>query len=193
MTTDLDPRVVRRLADMHAVYRMFGHTGELLYVGKTGHLHRFDDHAVKRWFPLVGRIVLEWHDTEASARVAERRAIQTERPRYNIASNPKARRSKVTMIEAAVKESPKDAPNWDALADVLHVFGDAPGLHWLVLAERLAEHFPDRWSDATSEVVSAQCRALEVPSVCVRFRGRTARGCRRGDVEVAAAQHVIAR
>lgn len=72
---------------MYAVYRMFDRAGKLLYIGKTGHAARFDSHAVKRWFPLVASITLEWHDTEASALLAEAHAIAIERPRYNIAGN----------------------------------------------------------------------------------------------------------
>lgn len=70
----------------------------------------------------------------------------------------------------------------DVLADVLAVFlGDA-GLHWPVLAERLALRFPDRWAGTTAEAVSAQCRDLSVPSVDVKSSGRVLKGCRRADV-----------
>jgi hypothetical protein len=86
MTAELDPRVIRRLADWHAVYRMWDAEGKLLYVGKSGRAgHRFDTHSTKRWFPLVVMITLEWHETEAQAVLAERRAIATGNPRYNIA------------------------------------------------------------------------------------------------------------
>lgn len=76
----------RRFADMHALYRMFDENGRLLYVGITGDLaRRLTDHEVKRWYPLIKNIVVEWFPHEAAARVAERRAISTERPRYNVA------------------------------------------------------------------------------------------------------------
>jgi excinuclease UvrABC nuclease subunit len=109
MTTDIDPRVIRRIADMAAVYRMFDRSGRLLYVGKTSHSGRFDAHAVKRFFPLVTTISLEWHDTEAASLVAESRAIAAERPRYNIAGKrpPRparpARRPKPAVIKPAVE------------------------------------------------------------------------------------------
>ena len=81
-------------------------------------------------------------------------------------------------------------PARNVLADVLAVFGADSGLHWAVLAERLATQFPDRWADATAEAVSAQCRDLNVPSVDVRYpsnrAGRVRVGCRRADVETAA-------
>jgi len=81
-------------------------------------------------------------------------------------------------------------PGRDVLADVLAVFGTDTGLHWQVLADRLAEQFPARWADATADAISAQVRALEVPGADVRYpstrAGKTRAGCRRADVETAA-------
>lgn len=76
----------------------------------------------------------------------------------------------------------------DVLADVLAVFGSDAGLHWAVLAERLAGQFPDRWAGLTADAISQQCRDLEVSSVDVRASGRTLKGCRRADVLRAAGQ-----
>jgi len=76
-------------------------------------------------------------------------------------------------------------PGRDVLADVLAAFGADPALHWPVLAERLAARFPDRWAGATPEAVSAECRALGVPSVQVNRAGRNLQGCRRLDAEQA--------
>jgi S-DNA-T family DNA segregation ATPase FtsK/SpoIIIE len=74
----------------------------------------------------------------------------------------------------------------DVLSDVLAVFGGEPGLHWPVIAERLARQFPDRWAGASGDSVSAQCRSLGVPSVDVKADGRVLKGCRRTDAETAA-------
>jgi DNA segregation ATPase FtsK/SpoIIIE, S-DNA-T family len=74
----------------------------------------------------------------------------------------------------------------DVLADVLAVFGSDAGLQWADAAARLASRFPDRWSDAAADAVSAECRALGVPSVNVRGSGGQAKGCRRADVEAVA-------
>jgi hypothetical protein len=74
----------------------------------------------------------------------------------------------------------------DVLADVLAVFAGEPGLHWQVIAERLARRFPDRWADASTDSVSAQCRALGVPSVDVKSDRVNLKGCRRADVETSA-------
>lgn len=194
MTTGLDPRIVRRLADMNAVYRMYGHSGELLYVGMTGQLRRFDNHAMKRWFPQVSRITLEWHPTEAAARVSERRAIRAERPRYNIADTPKAGRSRTRQLPAAIPASRlvlDEEPDRDVLLDVLRVFGDRPGLHWQMLADLLADQIPSRWDGTTKEVVSAQVRAFGVRSICVKISGKTLQGCRRADVEKAATERLL--
>jgi nucleoid-associated protein YgaU len=81
----------------------------------------------------------------------------------------------------------QEAPARDVLADVLNVFGADPGLHWGVLAERLARAFPDRWDGATGDSVSAECRAAGIPSVTVKVAGLTLRGCRLEDIRRAAA------
>jgi len=73
----------------------------------------------------------------------------------------------------------------DVLADVLAVFSHDAGLHWQVLAARLAAQIADRWADATPDSVSAQVRGLGVPSVDVKTFGRVLKGCRRADVEAA--------
>jgi S-DNA-T family DNA segregation ATPase FtsK/SpoIIIE len=76
----------------------------------------------------------------------------------------------------------------DVLADVLAVFGDAPGMHWDTLADRLAERWPQRYADLTGDAVSAQLRAKGVSSVMVSVAGDKARGCRRIAVERQARQ-----
>ena len=86
----------------------------------------------------------------------------------------------------AVGEDGDAAPR-NVLSDVLSMFGPGEsGLHWQVIADRLNERHPDRWTGATAESVSAECRDLGVPSVTVKMAGAVLRGCRRGDVEAAA-------
>lgn len=74
-------------------------------------------------------------------------------------------------------------PERDVLADVLAALDPDPGLHWEILAQRLAERWPDRWADVTGDAISAQCRKLGVPSVDVRYptgrSGTVRKGCRR--------------
>jgi S-DNA-T family DNA segregation ATPase FtsK/SpoIIIE len=79
-----------------------------------------------------------------------------------------------------------DLAGRDVLGDVLMVFDGEPGLHWAVLAGRLAARIPDRWADASGDAVSAQVRKLGVPSVDVKMAGVTVKGCRRADVQAAA-------
>jgi predicted GIY-YIG superfamily endonuclease len=113
--TDVDHRAVRRMADMHAVYRMFDPSGRLLYVGVTGNIAaRLGDHAEKRWFPLVTTISLEWFPTRADAASAERRAIETECPMLNKAgqySPPRVTRTKAknaaAIAAAKLRASPR--------------------------------------------------------------------------------------
>lgn len=77
-------------------------------------------------------------------------------------------------------------PARDVLGDVLAVFGGDSGVHWRVLAARLAARFPERYEDATADSLSADLRALGVESVPVKMFGQALRGCRRTDVERAA-------
>jgi hypothetical protein len=79
-------------------------------------------------------------------------------------------------------------PARDVLADVLACFNGQAGLQWPQLAERLERRWPDRWQGVTADSISADCRALGVPSVDVKFMGRALKGCRKTDVEMAAGQ-----
>lgn len=99
-----------------------------------------------------------------------------------------AHRQRAGTIAGFAASEDTGAPARDVLADVLAVFGSDAGLQWGPLADRLAERFPDRWAGATAEAVSAQCRDLDVPSVLVKSGGVPLRGCRRDDIERAAAR-----
>jgi hypothetical protein len=90
-----------------------------------------------------------------------------------------------TLSGVALSED-DSTPQRDVLADVLEAFGADKGLHWGELAARLEQRFPERWQDTTGDAVSAELRARGVPSVLVKAEGRSARGCRAGDVEKAA-------
>ena len=65
--------------------------------------------------------------------------------------------------------------------------GQQPGLPWQVLAELLRKRFPERHGDCSAESVSALCRApgVGVPSVDVKYLGRSLMGCRREHIEAA--------
>ena len=96
----------------------------------------------------------------------------------------KLREQTGTLSGMALGEGSRTAAR-DVLADVLAVFTAEAGLHWAVVAERLAARFPDRWGEASADSLSAQCRSLGVPSVDVKMAGRVAKGCRRADVQAA--------
>lgn len=91
-----------------------------------------------------------------------------------------------TLCGMAAGDMPGSPPR-DVPGDLLAVFDGDPGLHWGEAAERLARRWPDRWGSSSGDALSAQCRALGVPSVDVKRSGKVAKGCRRDDVERAAA------
>jgi hypothetical protein len=84
-------------------------------------------------------------------------------------------------------------PARDVLADAVACFADEAGLWWSVLAERLAQRWPERYEAITAAAVSAQMGDLKVPSVTVSMGGAKARGARKSDIEAAAAGGVTPR
>ncbi len=47
-------------------------------------------------------------------------------------------------------------PQRDVRADVIEAFGEAKSLHWQLLAEQLAQRFPEQWAGATSDAVRSE-------------------------------------
>ena len=75
-------------SDPSYVYRMWDKNGVLLYIGKSNNqLNRWKQHRKKPWFKQVTRFEYEPHPDEAAAYAAEREAIKTEHPLYNIVNN----------------------------------------------------------------------------------------------------------
>ncbi len=78
----------------HALYRFFGHNGQLLYLGITASLpsrligHRDD----KPWWTDVADIKVEHYPDRPSVLAAERAAIRAERPLWNVIHNRNAER-----------------------------------------------------------------------------------------------------
>ena len=96
------------------------------------------------------------------------------------------RQSAGVLSGYALGEDDGAAPR-NVIADVLSAFGPGEaGLHWQAIADRLSARYPERWTGATAESVSAECRDLGVPSVSVKAAGAVLRGCRRADAEAAA-------
>jgi DNA segregation ATPase FtsK/SpoIIIE, S-DNA-T family len=102
-----------------------------------------------------------------------------------IAVRARALREAAGTLTGHAAEQDSDAPR-DVLTDVLAVLGGDAGLQWGDLAARLAARFPARWDGATADAVSAECRALGVPSVDVKAAGKALKGCRRADIQAVA-------
>lgn len=70
-----------------ALYRHYDRTGVLLYIGITENPEgRIREHArSSAWVPYAHSMTAQWFDTRDAAEVAERAAIRTEVPVFNIA------------------------------------------------------------------------------------------------------------
>lgn len=69
------------------LYRCYDAEGWLLYIGETGHgVGRFHnrDRVNAEWSSRIARVTFEEYDTATLAKEAERRAIETEHPIYNV-------------------------------------------------------------------------------------------------------------
>jgi hypothetical protein len=68
------------------LYRFYGARDVLLYVGATGNPgERWTDHLQKKsWWHKVRRQTAEWFVSREAAEEAERAAIETEQPLYNV-------------------------------------------------------------------------------------------------------------
>jgi len=73
----------------------------------------------------------------------------------------------------------------DVLADSRAVFNGASRLPWQILAGRLVEHAPEHYGDITADAISAQLRALGVPSVNVKWDGQVLKGTKVDDIHTA--------
>jgi excinuclease UvrABC nuclease subunit len=69
------------------LYRHFDASGRLLYVGVSlSVLHRLRKHRQSsEWFGEIVTITIARFETRAAALAAEKAAVQTERPRFNVA------------------------------------------------------------------------------------------------------------
>lgn len=74
------------------VYRFYDVAGSLLYIGYSSELlTRLTGHRLQSpWFPKVATVKVEHYATREEAKLAEKAAIECERPRYNINHKPGA-------------------------------------------------------------------------------------------------------
>ncbi|MFC9694669.1 cell division protein FtsK [Kribbella sp. NPDC056951] len=73
----------------------------------------------------------------------------------------------------------------DVLADLLAVMGPDGRAHWDTLAGRLASQMPEQYDGTTPDAISAQARALGVPSVNVKRDGVVRKGVSADDIRAA--------
>lgn len=86
-TTTCGCRRYARLLDLeHVLYRIFDAGNVLLYVGVTNDWRRREsEHArSKQWWELAAHIKRETFPDRESVIAAEKQAIRTENPRYNV-------------------------------------------------------------------------------------------------------------
>ena len=90
------------------LYRHFDNENTLLYVGISlstfARLSQHKDHS--QWFNKVSRVTIEHFPTREEAIAAEKKAIKTEEPKFNIAHKKTAREIEQEINEA-IKEEKK--------------------------------------------------------------------------------------
>lgn len=77
------------MSDVHVLYRHYDKGGNLLYVGVTNNFaRRIKEHSkFSSWFSDVSNVTLEHFDDRETLLQAEKTAIQSERPIFNIRLN----------------------------------------------------------------------------------------------------------
>jgi predicted GIY-YIG superfamily endonuclease len=92
--------------ERHALYRFYDAHEELLYVGITDDpWRRWREHVLTQpWYPQVKHQAVSWYDTEAEATGAEKRAIRSERPRFNVAGAVRAPEARLSLNFVTVIE-----------------------------------------------------------------------------------------
>jgi S-DNA-T family DNA segregation ATPase FtsK/SpoIIIE len=110
-----------------------------------------------------------------------------------VVGRARAARERAGTLTGYAAGEDTSGPARDVLADALACFTDGPALHWTVLAERLAQRWPERYAGLTDAAISAQLRDAGVRSVTVSMGGAKARGCRLDAIEAITAAAVTPR
>lgn len=72
----------------HVLYRLFDNRFRLLYVGMTLDVaQRMNAHGRRDWWAQVEHITLERFESRGELAAAERRVIESEKPKYNVIYN----------------------------------------------------------------------------------------------------------
>lgn len=91
------------MAPRHALYRLFDSDGKLLYVGETNNPdRRLEQHRKNKPWNQVASIAVAWLENREVALMAERAAIEVERPTWNVAHNAQWWYAPGTIIGIAV-------------------------------------------------------------------------------------------
>jgi hypothetical protein len=108
------------------LYRLYGADGALLYVGISGSpAQRMKDHAHKPWWVEAASASFQHYEYRSHALAAERAAIKSERPKYNIQHNQPTPVSILAELEVE--------------AELLALWGSAPD-------DDQAERVLDAWA-----------------------------------------------
>lgn len=88
---------------VHVLYRFYSATDELLYIGITNRPpDRFKCHQdSKEWWATVSRIEIENYSSREELAAAERKAIRSENPKFNVQHNGHRRTGRVTTSKPA--------------------------------------------------------------------------------------------
>jgi predicted GIY-YIG superfamily endonuclease len=119
---------VTTASERTALYRFLDAKGTLLYVGITKNFgQRWVNHAKsKPWWPEAQRHTAEWFDTRPEAEAAEKQAIVSEAPKYNIVHKPKPKRVSVPRPVPNPKSSADPTADYWDMADVAAHWGVTP-------------------------------------------------------------------
>jgi S-DNA-T family DNA segregation ATPase FtsK/SpoIIIE len=100
----------------------------------------------------------------------------------------RAHRERLGLLTGMAAGEDIERATRDVLADVLAVMGADSAAHWDTIAGRLAQQMPEQYDGTTPEAISAQARALHVPSVNVKRDGVTRKGAKADDLRTAIAR-----
>ncbi|WP_344213436.1 cell division protein FtsK [Kribbella sancticallisti] len=100
----------------------------------------------------------------------------------------RAHRERLGLLTGMAAGEDIERATRDVLADVLAVMGADTAAHWDTIAGRLAQQMPEQYDGTTPEAISAQARALNVPSVNVKRDGATRKGAKADDIRAAIAR-----
>jgi predicted GIY-YIG superfamily endonuclease len=135
------------------LYRQFDKDGRLLYVGVSGRLAiRLTQHRASPWYGEIDRVETEEFATREEALTAEKKAIERERPEWNVhygdPSSSRSRQRGTLVVDhgrsfmvgnLTIAKKPRDARSWRLVAAALRQRRLLPDLNH-VAAEDLLLH-----------------------------------------------------